>query len=740
MPPSYDHEGLTAFFETHRASLISTKLSGRIDVCALADAWAPCELFPVDDSDGPARLKHFTVIPSLAAKSSSFLHLRTKVVAAINSIARACGFGSEDALADVFVLVDPEPFLLADKAAKLFYAEVRHLCVLLSVFHLQKHGLESLFTDQVDFLFWGQYLVDVMEYRKTAMQTLLDKSRPAVAVAARAEARAAPAPAGEALEEASEEAEDSAEALEVLDGLDMRPRDDDESQGVIGSVRRAGPVTRWLSEMIGGGRAEPETQADDTLVDTGAEIRAQIEKSIVEADVEAEDELFDQQNAPEPPAAAPPAAAPAPAAPATLPKLGGRPGQEKTGRKINYGRLRYFMLGLCHAFQLSKAEIIKLAREAATELGQTCETDDDVIEWACSSSERFRYLWKLLDNELHMWTKPFLDWDHGNSRTVYAYLPTYTLHFIFYTNEARWRSSRIAPRGVLVPRCTIPPGARRGNSRRGGRSPDTFSDHQKGTAAQVPWLMSHLAATLYRITNRPDLIRTAARTCKHVQDIFIEHLNSVFKRLVPWNTKITAEIIKKVSCLVSARWRLRGIVQRFLGKNVKEPKSELLQDEERITSAPYARTLEFSKAWVVEQFKDELRAVKNGSPTPCVAHARDKAAVGMAWAPSFSKHYLGRLGRATGKEKAPPTEEELRVQDAVVVVATAKYKAELKTVDDVRALDLIATKAALTAMKVTGRGAKIAGKEMNKSQRQDVLIKFLGLAAAAPAPATAAET
>jgi hypothetical protein len=120
-----------------------------------------------------------------------------------------------------------------------------------------------------------------------------------------------------------------------------------------------------------------------------------------------------------------------------------------------------------------------------------------VLEWACRTSPKFQMRWNFFENELRMYIEPFCQWERGDSTGVYSHLPVYILHLCYYANQAHWRKARVAP-----------------------------------------WLLSHLAATLYRIQQRPDLLKLAARNCKRVYDAFIEHLNAVIKRDMPANTAI----------------------------------------------------------------------------------------------------------------------------------------------------------------------------------------------------------
>lgn len=245
-------------------------------------------------------------------------------------------------------------------------------------------------------------------------------------------------------------------------------------------------------------------------------------------------------------------------------------------------------------------------------------------------------------------------------------------------------------------------------------------------------------ATLYRIKERPDLVRVDARTCKHGNDVFIEHLNSVFSRSIPSNTKITPELIKTSSCLVSARWRLADVMKRMLRRKRKPATPEILQDERRIHSPSFKDTLEAGKRFIMGKFEDELKKIADGCPTPCAAAKRNKAAIGLQWLPSFADHYDVRLGRA--KEPTTKTSEEVRAEELSVTAAVAKYKKEY-TYKKVMGLSASAADAALKAMKVPGRGSKVKegqrkGKNLNRDDKRALLAEFLGLVPApAPAPA-----
>jgi len=115
----------------------------------------------------------------------------------------------------------------------------------------------------------------------------------------------------------------------------------------------------------------------------------------------------------------------------------------------------------------------------------------------CQQSPAFLRYWNFLENDLRMWIDPFLRWEEGDSLPVHQHLGTYILHLTYYTNNKYWKQARV-----------------------------------------VPWLLCYLGATLYRMDKRPDLVKLSAFICKHVYDAFIEHLNSVFKHLLPNNTAL----------------------------------------------------------------------------------------------------------------------------------------------------------------------------------------------------------
>ena len=145
MPPSFDAVRLLKFYATHSGLFCPT--SSTMTPNPAAAGVFSTAAFPADRSVGCASLFDFFPLPSLAAKSSKITDLLHIVMVGILNVMAKVGLTD----ADVFVLVDGEPALLFDKAARLVYEKVNMVCVLLAVFHLQKHLLEASFVDPENF-------------------------------------------------------------------------------------------------------------------------------------------------------------------------------------------------------------------------------------------------------------------------------------------------------------------------------------------------------------------------------------------------------------------------------------------------------------------------------------------------------------------------------------------------------------------------------------------------------------
>jgi hypothetical protein len=486
MPPSFDALLLLKFFAKHHASYCPKSPTMTVDPTSTGVFNAT--LFPPDEEIGYASLKDFFPLPSLLAKSSKITDLLGVVMVAIKKVMSSVWLAKDD----LFVLVDGEPFLLFDVAAKLVFGDVNMVAVLLAVFHLQKHLVEDSFMDQKNFTqIYGPFLVFCMNYRASHFQTLLNKR-----------AVVQPEDDDEEVEEDAQEAVTrDMRQFDVFSHKDetvdeMRQRKGVTEDDVQNSFIDAVDDDEEEEEEEEEGEEEQEESAteqsrkfDEEPRDTGCWWGSFAERA-------SNFSVF--------------RGASSKAGVAGLPNLGGGSFAATKGSKINYGRLRYFAQLLFAAFLQTRAWIVTKTRGAYMKANPAPEAVDGqatvapvdvaehlVLEWACRTSPKFQMRWNFFENELRMYIEPFCQWEKGDSTGVYNHLPVYILHLCYYANQAHWRKARVAP-----------------------------------------WLLSHLAATLYRIRLRPDLLKLAAMNCKRVYDAFIEHLNAVIKRDMPTNTPI----------------------------------------------------------------------------------------------------------------------------------------------------------------------------------------------------------
>lgn len=570
MPKNFDQARIISFFAENARFFDAGTHHMTPEVYSAK--WITRDALPDDGSAGYASLKDFSALPSLAAKSSSLKDLLGVVLVVLFELMQNIGLTGHD----LFLLVDPEPYLLLDTAARLYWDQVWMVFVLLSVFHLQKHGMEDFFTNPNDFKnLFGPMLVTVMDYRAAHFRSLLNKH---------------------------------------VRGFNV-PTEDDEDEDAVNVDQNENELSEMMNNL------DPREARDEevNLDATGAEIAEDLADELAAAGRETPADA----NVPDTP----------PQNAGTLPPLGGSSHSAKKGSKINFGRLRYFLLLLWAASREARPRIVKEASAFYFEKhGVAAPGEMAAIDWACRTSSMFQYLWNAIYNELDMWVSPFIAWDEGDSLPVYTFLPLYCTYFIFYVNPKTWRSSRI-----------------------------------------VPWLLSHWHATDYRLVHRLDLLRTAARSCKHIQDVFIEHYNSVMARLVPTNAAIEEKHIVKASCVVTARWQLRDATATMFGTKRSTPMTELQQDLARIESAAFRPTVLAMLKWVVGLFVAELALMRVGRPTAC--EVERKATVGLAWIPAMVANYEGRLSRA--KESTAKTADERRAADDAAREKYEEYKLRL---------------------------------------------------------------
>jgi hypothetical protein len=564
MPKFFDGLLLLKFFAEHHAAFCPKSPTMTVDPTSTGVFNAT--LFPRDEESGYASLKDFFPLPSLLAKSSKITDLLNVVMVAMKNVMMKVGLDSDD----FFVLVDGEPALLFDVAAKLKYDDVNMVAVLLAVFHLQKHLVEDSFMDHKNFThIYAPFLVFCMNYRAAHFQSLMNK-------------KAAVQPEDEDEELEEEDQETISKVSKGLARLDVFSNEgetvDEEQQRRV--VTEDDVHNLYIDEVDDEEEEEEEEEEEQeeqefSATEQSENFDAQSRStgcwwaSFVKK--AADFSVFRNASTK--------------AGVNGLPDLGGGSFASSKGSKINYGRLRYFVQLLFAAFLQSRDWIVTKTREAYMRANPAPEAVDGqpteapvevserlVLEWACRKSHKFQMIWNFFDNEVRMYVEPFCQWEKGDSTGVYSHLPVYILHLCYYANQAHWRKARV-----------------------------------------TPWLLSHLAATLYRIQHRKDLLKLAARSCKRVYDAFIEHLNAVIKGDLPANTAIEPKHLVAASSTVKSRWTLQGIFDRFSGHQRKPPKPELQQDEDRIHSAAFKPTLDICAEWVSELFVSELKKVEEGS-------------------------------------------------------------------------------------------------------------------------------
>ena len=173
----------------------------------------------------------------------------------------------------------------------------------------------------------------------------------------------------------------------------------------------------------------------------------------------------------------------------------------------------------------------------------------------------------------------------------------------------------------------------------------------------------------------------AARSCKHVYDAFVEHLNSVFSNLLPSNTPITPELVQQASAIVKPRWTIRDSFARLLGMNTKSSKPEIQQDRDRVRSPRFKPTLDAAAEFVVKQFQDILEAIQRRTDTDTDEKFVDKVAIGFAWVPQMVEMYKARRGRSKmPKDDATKAREaaEKAANEARIKATASNTLAELK--------------------------------------------------------------
>jgi hypothetical protein len=190
-----------------------------------------------------------------------------------------------------------------------------------------------------------------------------------------------------------------------------------------------------------------------------------------------------------------------------------------------------------------------------------------------------------------------------------------------------------------------------------------------------------------------------------INDIFVEHMNSILARDLPKHTRILLKHLVRSSLVCKARWQLRDVLSRLFGQKRRPRKPELQQDEDRIRSSAFAPTLESCVKWIVGLFVAELEKLEKGVPTQMIVV--DKAKIGMAWLPSFARQFSDRLGRATIEKPthAKKTGPELFEEQTRIAARLKELKEEIQTFENLAKLGSARWRIMVGELAIKGRSS-----------------------------------
>jgi hypothetical protein len=264
------------------------------------------------------------------------------------------------------------------------------------------------------------------------------------------------------------------------------------------------------------------------------------------------------------------------------PRTGGVSHKEKTETKVKYSRL-LFINQLLFVVWAAGSDVDNCGlREIIVEKTRTAyrkafpdATDDDdertVIEWACKKSSDFQFLWNQLDNELRMMIEPFQAWViHGDTLPVHAHLGAYVLLMVYNVNAKNWK------------------------------------------AAKTPgWVISYLGQTLYRWfgvdgKDRRDVLAVLGCICKSLNDVFVEHTNSVMRRSIPQNQTVTFNDIQGASSMIGPIRAISAGLRKMTGSTAKASKSELERNEDRAKGPRFSEARRKVGAELLRRFSRAL--------------------------------------------------------------------------------------------------------------------------------------
>lgn len=574
------------------------------------------------------------------------------------------------------------------KLAKFHYDSVKNIAVLLAVFHLQMHLLVASLT--IDIWFWKGLIADFMKVREKYFEQMEKKHSRRKGTKPTLSTLAADAAATTAREE--EEDTDSDQSLEI---------EDDDDQDTLKHHHRS------LKAFENDDAADKDPEGDNEDGDLGPEDR--IERNILRSFVAGDDRAVrdetsdDEGNQTDAQAAneswfdvSPPDD---PDLLAWYDNVVGLPGlggvAKKEELKFKYSR----QLHMASVAREASKNIHEKAKRLVIQTycqGQQVAENKDVdfslaLQWLCQRSKRFEALWSFLYEKLVLMMDPFAAWEDGDSLPVHQHLGAYMCMLTYATNDKMANSSKV-----------------------------------------VPWLLVYLSATLYRAEKRPDLVAISALNCKYVYDVFIEHLNSLFKRSLANNIKVTPAAIKEVSSRVRPKWETKRTCMRVLGMQRKKYKPELRCDRDRVRTASFKSTLEGAEQYLYKSLEEAAADVSDEQEFITV---RDEVDVGFQRLPGFIKMFQRRLAKATW----PASDEEVAQAKSTaaqkVEAATKSLTAFYKALPKAKLLTRTRTQllADLTEVRYKGRHA------LNKKQMLEAVCKLFGIPVpCAPPPAGAA--
>jgi hypothetical protein len=560
-----------------------------------------------------ARLRDFTVLPSLKAKSSSVADTKNVVLAFINELYDKLPCSGTDQL----TLVDGEPFGIIDTLSALDPDLVSHIVALLAVFHLQKHLFENHFCDPVDFWrLWAPICI-ALDFRSEHMHT----------TAARLKKTAGGGGGHDKGDDSDVCCVCEASTL-TLDGdvmCDVLICEVCEREFHLGCCDGldAVPEVEFICETCNASVLQTTT-VDGRTVDVECDLEALAEArlrmheteefaaddAVDVADVTVDDDENDDDGGDDDDGT-------------EAPKTGGVSGAQKAQCKPKYERSLHIASLLLATWKRHDGNVdssdlrtavvdVALATYARATKCDIDNATEAAVEWACEQSDDFAYLWNALDNELRIMVEPFIAWCEGDILPIHQHLGVYSALLIYYVNQKTWKQ------------CKVP-----------------------------IWILSYMAQTLYRIEHRKDIPAVQGRIGPWTYDVFIEHTNSCLKRALPTNQRIDFPAILSASADVNLRWSVKAGLDKMTGSGKARTKSELQRVAERANSARFAKARRRLYDHLFDRFQRALLVAegKGASEGPPPVKKIEK---GLAVRESFFRLFEKRAANAQWPKTRKP--------------------------------------------------------------------------------------